>query len=386
MRKFNAEIVINIGKKFKTRSEFQKKDKGAYAYARKHNLLFSIIPTTYAKKPKTELELNLLKEEALKYKTKKEFEENSKSAYQKIRYIGKLDEYCQHMIPLKVSRPQKILKFILDKLLNEKSLYNYRKIFGNNTELDIFYPSFNLAFEFDGFYWHSRDTHKSKDECKDQLCAKHNIQLFRIKEPEMGYKNFNHCENDLKNQIIYILDKINIYCDKTFTKECVLSINVDKSFLKSELYDMNTIKQNINSSKNYSDFCKKWKHQYEFLRKNKLLNMLDNLEKIEKTNSFATLSNSEIISKIKHTFSTYKEFSRSSFYSNCVKRNIISTIKQILPTERELSVDISNLEFINRILNKFENYHQFAISNEYPRGKNRKVLAEIKHKFKEQKI
>lgn len=52
-------------------------------------------------------------------------------------------------------------------------------------ELDIYIPSLNLAFEFNGTYWHSE---KFKDinhrEVKTKLCKNKNINLIHIEEKD----------------------------------------------------------------------------------------------------------------------------------------------------------------------------------------------------------
>lgn len=74
----------------------------------------------------------------------------------------------------------------------------------NPLELDIYIPSLNIAFEYDGDYWHSIPAMKSRDKLKDKMCKDKNIFLIRVKECEW-------CNNNLKtkNMIKQILnDKI----------------------------------------------------------------------------------------------------------------------------------------------------------------------------------
>lgn len=102
---------------------------------------------------------------------------------------------CNHIMPIVSTSENGIYDFI-------KTIYNYKIIKNdrkklNGKELDIYLPDLNLAFEFDGKYWHAdpnlyKDTDLingkyayeiwQKDEEKNILCKNLGIQLVRIKE------------------------------------------------------------------------------------------------------------------------------------------------------------------------------------------------------------
>ncbi len=51
-------------------------------------------------------------------------------------------------------------------------------------ELDIFVPSKNLAIEYDGVFWHHKNTSKRREREKYQFCKERGIYLIRIRELE----------------------------------------------------------------------------------------------------------------------------------------------------------------------------------------------------------
>jgi len=139
---------------------------------------------------------------ALKYKTKTEFFKNDGKIYRKAKNLGLLDSICSHMIKQSFSIPQLMLKYILTNLFDIDCLYNTRKII-KPYELDIYFPEYKLAFEYDGKRWHIGDKIN-----KMELCKSLGIKLFHIKENNRKY------ENDIKTQLIDILDQINSITNK----------------------------------------------------------------------------------------------------------------------------------------------------------------------------
>jgi len=91
-----------------------------------------------------------------------------------------------------------------------------RKIL-NGKELDIYLPELNLAFEFNGLYWHS-EFYKDKNYHlnKTESCLEKNIQLIHIYEDEWIYK-----QDIVKSMILNKLKKNTkkIYARKTIIKK-----------------------------------------------------------------------------------------------------------------------------------------------------------------------
>jgi len=86
-------------------------------------------------------------------------------------------------------------------------------------ELDIYLPELNLAFEFNGLYWHNeitknRNYHKNKSD----LCQEKGIQLIHIWEDDWEFK-----QEIVKSMILNKLGKTTnkIYARKTIVKEVI---------------------------------------------------------------------------------------------------------------------------------------------------------------------
>ncbi len=96
-------------------------------------------------------------------------------------------------------------------------------------ELDVYFPDLKIAFEYDGKGWHKDD-----EIDKNVLCINLNIFLLTVVERHRKY------EDDIKNQLIENLDKINSWCNTHITEEDILSFNepVDfpKLFTEDELH------------------------------------------------------------------------------------------------------------------------------------------------------
>ena len=87
---------------------------------------------------------------------------------------------------------------------------------GAALQLDIYIPEINLAFEFNGEYWHDRKTYENdllnktcttREAIKDQVCAEKNIRLIHI------------WENDYKKDRLNILHEIIQEIEKLLIKK-----------------------------------------------------------------------------------------------------------------------------------------------------------------------
>ena len=211
-----------------------------------------------------DLSFDNLFEIAQKYKTRGEFQKMDGSAYTIARVNGHLDNICKHMIKNQYSIPQLILNEIIKIIINEKYLYDTRKII-KPYELDIFIPKYNLAFEYDGKGWHQDN---KNDEIKNYLCNSKNIKLIRIIE-----NNRNNVK-DVKEQLINRIDEINEYCKLNIKKEDIF--NIDEQFLydkiNKNLLNDDDIKNIISKYNNYHDFRINEPKICEKLKKIKRLN------------------------------------------------------------------------------------------------------------------
>lgn len=146
-----------------------------------------------------------------------------------------------------------ITKYLNGTSNGEKELYNFikdnyngniilndRKIL-RGQELDIYLPNMNLAFEFNGLYWHSelfKDNlyHYNKwKKCKDL-----NITLIQIYEDEWSYK-----QDIVKSRILNLLKKSN----RIFARKCIIK-KIDFGIVKKFL-NINHLQGSINSSINF---------------------------------------------------------------------------------------------------------------------------------------
>lgn len=121
---------------------------------------------------------------------------------------------CNSIISQKQSGKElQVLSFVKDNYKND-ILENNKKIV---SELDIYLPDLNLAFEFNGIYWHS-DLYKDKEYHlnKTELCESNGIQLIHIWEDDWIYR-----QDIVKSMILNKLGKTlnKIYGRKTQVRE-----------------------------------------------------------------------------------------------------------------------------------------------------------------------
>ncbi|MDY0270444.1 DUF7487 domain-containing protein [Trichloromonas sp.] len=95
-------------------------------------------------------------------------------------------------------------------------------------ELDIYLPKLNLAFEFNGVYWHN-ELNKPNDyhSNKTNLCLEKNIQLIHIYEDDWIYK-----QEIVKSMI---LNKLNKTKYKIFARKCQIKEITDNNLIRNFL-------------------------------------------------------------------------------------------------------------------------------------------------------
>jgi hypothetical protein len=254
----------------------------------------------------------LLREIALLYKTRGEFKQRDPSAYSTARDTGVLDEICMHMQKGKISVPQLVCKYILDKLLHSNSIVNSRKII-KPFELDIYYEEYKVAVEYNGKHWHKYPDAIKRDITKKQLCKEQKIQLISIVERNRDY------ESDIKQQCIeniHILQQIN----HLITNDTIHNIVVDWDYIYANLIqtpNLTEITAAIRSCSSVKEFQTKYSKFYRYIIKTKRHRLLLPINK-----SPMTISNHDLLTKCKEIHS-YTEFVKTSYYGLCRKRNLV---------------------------------------------------------------
>lgn len=192
----------------------------------------------------------LLKESALKYNTKREFQDKDASAYTTANKLGIMNEITSHMVNISFSVPQIITRQITEYLFKQKCEYNTRKII-SPYELDIYFPALKIAFEYDGKGWHQNDKIDKFTLCRDK-----DILLITLSERNRKFKE------DITNYIIENLNLINDWCKTIITQKDVLEFNepIDFPLLFTE-EDLYILRNNTTTFliKNYSNLYQKYR-------------------------------------------------------------------------------------------------------------------------------
>jgi len=149
--------------------------------------------------------------------------------------------------PISSSQGQKEVYDYITSLLKDdkvKVKFNSRELLSTK-ELDIYIPKLNLAFEFNGLYWHS-EKNKSKEYHlnKTKRCILQGVQLIHILEYYWIYR-----QDIVKSMICNRLQKTPT---RVYGRNCTVQIipsNVKKQFLNE-----NHLHGNCNSSINLGVF------------------------------------------------------------------------------------------------------------------------------------
>ncbi len=140
---------------------------------------------------------------------------------------------CPHCAFISSNGEEEVFSFI-------KSIYNGEMISGNKglidgkQEVDIYLPEKNIAFEYDGLYWHSEKQGKNKNYHKDKTekLSKKGIRLIHIFEDEWLFK-----KEIVKSKIKHIL-RLNTN-EKIYARNCIVK-KIDDD-LKNNFLSLNHI-------------------------------------------------------------------------------------------------------------------------------------------------
>ena len=287
---------------------------------------------------------------AIQYKRRSIFDSEESATSKESKKRGIYEEICSHMID-NSSAPQKILQKITETIFNIKGLYNTYKII-YPYQLDIYFEEFNLAFEYDGLYYH--EDKQERDDLKNELCKIKKINLIRIYEFK-DRNNFEKYEEDIKNQLIENLNLINNITKLNIKKEDILSVEINKNEL---LLDLNDIKKICDSYTILNVFRIEQKKLYIYLKRTKLLNEFTS-HMIRNGKIWSVDELKEEISK----FTKLKDLRKTNIiiYNYCIKHysylleNLEKSIK--FWTEQEIkylkdNYNILNVKEISKKLNR----------------------------------
>jgi hypothetical protein len=158
--KWSYEKLQEEALRHKTRKEFEINSSGAYQVATRRRILDQIcshmVPQLIYW---TDAMLAL---EALKYPTRGEFQKKGSSAYSLASNRNLLDKICHHMKPSKGPSlsEKELLQNIKSIYPSTKKIMDRRVKIANKPyikgfEIDIFIPELNRGIEFDGKHYHS---------------------------------------------------------------------------------------------------------------------------------------------------------------------------------------------------------------------------------------
>jgi hypothetical protein len=206
--------------KHKNKKSWMLENAGAYDAARRNGWLILCCTHMIRNKPKGYWTLERCQEDALKYKSRSEWQSYS-HGYTVALLHGWLDKCCIHMKSHSSSSKEERELFSKIKEIypdaKKKRFYNKKEKF-KIFELDIYIPSLNVGVEFNGTYWHSfeglkrgRANKKNKiwsdedlmnyHQIKRDFFKKKGIEYIEIKEEDWN-KDKESCLNNVLHFII----------------------------------------------------------------------------------------------------------------------------------------------------------------------------------------
>jgi very-short-patch-repair endonuclease len=289
-----------------------------------------------------------IKEAALKYSTRSEFSKKDLSAYRKAKYLGIIDDVCKHMLEKKYSIPQAMCREIFNQLLATKSMYNTRSII-YPYELDVYYPEYRFAIEYDGAYWHKNNENDVK---KDALCKDINIFLLRITQ------NSHRYEEDIKNQVVQHLSTINNILGKSFSSDDVKEIIIDPSKIYPKDTFYNDIKEAMKNCVSLKDFRDNYTELYNLTTRRGELSLLKHLPRMTRE------LYPEKIAEIAKTYEKYSDFVDTSDYNAALRHGILKEVSSHMVRDNNRQYSSNELyELVVTTGKKFNRKQDFRVNH-----------------------
>lgn len=305
------------------------------------------------------------------YKTRSDFQMSDPSAYRLSLLRGHefLDSICDHMVKGSYSTPQLICKHIMDNLLEMVCMYNTKKII-KPYELDIYYPIYHLAIEYNGKGWHFKREVIDRDILKREICKERNITLLTITETSRNY------ESDIKNQLIENLDIINKVTNNQFLDVDILNIECSSVYdYILKIKDFDTIKNKIKECSSVMEFQEKYTTEYNFLYRNKQMGLLNELR------SYIKYTDNELM-ELCEKIVDYSDFLKNNYwlYQRCHKRKILKIATQHMKKTNGMCKNYTDDELLTMGKNfKHKSHIKKSNGSLFTELKNRKLLDEVEY-------
>jgi hypothetical protein len=262
---------------------------------------------------------DILKDIALKYSTRGEWQRKHRSSYMSSLSFGKPfhNSICGHMVKVSFSIPQLMCKKLFEHLLNDKCIYNDRITIAPQ-ELDIYFSNFLFAVEYNGWRWHKMPDAISRDIRKIDKCKEMGIFIFVIHQTQhMDY------EFDIKSQVKNNIGIINRWLKLDISPQEVDDINCQSVYADIINFNYKNLGDIDNKSKNCSsivEFQKKYRNEYEYLKKSNKIHLIEHL----RTRPYR-VSDQEIIDSGKE-YNSISDFRKNNYrmYDLCKRRHLLS--------------------------------------------------------------
>jgi len=187
------------------------------------------------------LNINILEKKDETYIIKCEhehvYEINKDLLKNRLRFNVEICTICNPIDNHQSNKENQLFKFIRENY-NNKIIKSDRKILSGK-ELDIYLPDLNLAFEFNGVFWHNELYKENKYHLnKTTLCEENNIQLIHIWEDDWNYK-----QEIIKSMILNKLGKTK---EKIMARKCIIK-EIDNNKSIRQFLDKNHLQSFIGS-------------------------------------------------------------------------------------------------------------------------------------------
>jgi hypothetical protein len=267
--------------------------------------------------------LEYIKNNIHKYKSISHFlQKNKKFHYFYYKHKTEIGDFKNIFGTRRSSIQQLICKKILETILNDKCLYNTRKILKDKTELDVFSEKYKIALEYNGYYWHKNSN--LKDKTKRKLCEENNILFILIKENSLNeLKSINDSILKIKKQFKKYIKKINEFTNLNITKKTIDAIIIEDKDLLYETYSQKDIDYILNECCRYSEIKVKYNKIWQFLLRNKKLYLLNPI----KERDYIYMNKEKFINYVLNKYNSYTDFIKNKIYQLARKREYLSEIK-----------------------------------------------------------